>query len=153
MERPRTKLFLGGTCGNSTWRDEIIPKLQVDYFDPVVKDWTPKCQEEEEKQKEICNFHLYVITKEITGYFSIAEVVDDSNKYTNCDYNSYYSYKTIIYCFIPEGMAEHQIRSLEAVGRMVQNNGALWMKSLNDIVHYVNQYRNPEYYDREDIWD
>ena len=33
------KVFLGGTCNGSKWRNELIPSLNVDYFDPVVEDW------------------------------------------------------------------------------------------------------------------
>ena len=40
------KIFLGGTCNESTWRDELIPNLTIDYFNPVVKDWTPDCMKE-----------------------------------------------------------------------------------------------------------
>ena len=36
--------------------------------------------EEELKQREECDFVLYVITPKMTGVYSIAEVVDDSNK-------------------------------------------------------------------------
>jgi hypothetical protein len=38
-------VFLGGTCNNSKWRDILIPKLKVSYFNPVVENWTPECQE------------------------------------------------------------------------------------------------------------
>lgn len=31
-------IFLGGTCNNSTWRDELIPKLTNKYYNPVVED-------------------------------------------------------------------------------------------------------------------
>ena len=33
------KVFLGGTCNESTWRNELIPLLEnagVEYFNPVV---------------------------------------------------------------------------------------------------------------------
>lgn len=33
------KVFLGGTCNESTWREKLIPMLKIDYFNPVVKDW------------------------------------------------------------------------------------------------------------------
>ncbi|WP_235906015.1 nucleoside 2-deoxyribosyltransferase domain-containing protein [Ginsengibacter hankyongi] len=26
------KVFLGGTCNGSTWRDTLIKDLQIDYF-------------------------------------------------------------------------------------------------------------------------
>ena len=74
------KVFLGGTCNNSTWRDELIPKLNIDYFNPVVADWTPECQDEEIKQRQECDICLYVITPKMVGTYSIAEVADDSNK-------------------------------------------------------------------------
>lgn len=60
------KVFLGGTCNESTWRDELIPKLEeidFDYFNPVVEDWTPECQDIEIYEKaNNCDIHLYVIT-------------------------------------------------------------------------------------------
>lgn len=30
------KVFLGGTCNDTTWRDKIIPYLKIDYFNPIV---------------------------------------------------------------------------------------------------------------------
>jgi hypothetical protein len=74
------KVFLGGTCNNSTWREKLIPMLKINYFNPVVDEWTPECQEEEIRQKEICDYCLYTITNEMTGVYSIAKAVDDSNK-------------------------------------------------------------------------
>ena len=76
----KTKVFLGGTCNNSTWRDKLISLLKIDYFNPVVDDWTPECQDEEIRQRELCDYCLYTITPKMTGVYSIAEVVDDSNK-------------------------------------------------------------------------
>lgn len=74
------RIFLGGTCAETTWRDELIEGLKnydVEWFNPVVKDWTPECQaiEEDEKNNK-CNVHLYVITPEMIGVYSIAEVVN-----------------------------------------------------------------------------
>ena len=74
------KVFLGGTCNGSKWREELIPKLTIDYFDPVVEDWTPECQQEEIRQREICDIVLHVITPKMKGAYAIAEAVDDSNK-------------------------------------------------------------------------
>lgn len=76
------KIFLGGTCANSTWRDELIPeldKLGYSYFNPIVPDWTPECQEIEKKEKdENCDCHLYILTPEMKGVFSIAEIIDSA---------------------------------------------------------------------------
>ena len=40
------KVYLGGTCNNSNWRNKLITILKVDYFNPVVEDWTPECMKE-----------------------------------------------------------------------------------------------------------
>lgn len=74
------RIFLGGTCAETTWRDELIEGLKrydCEWFNPVVKDWTPECQaiEEDEKNNK-CNVHLYVITPEMQGFYSIAEIVN-----------------------------------------------------------------------------
>lgn len=75
------RIFLGGTCAETTWRDELInyfkKDYKVEYFNPVVKDWTPACQEiEEDEKNHKCNVHLYVITPEMQGVYSIAEIIN-----------------------------------------------------------------------------
>ena len=76
----RNRIFLGGTCAETTWRNELMPMLydyDCDWFNPVVKNWTPECQaiEEDEKNNK-CNVHLYVITSEMIGVYSIAEIIN-----------------------------------------------------------------------------
>ena len=46
------RIFLGGTCNETTWRDEVIEKLKINYFNPIVKNWTPKDIEIENNEKE-----------------------------------------------------------------------------------------------------
>lgn len=129
----KTKVFLGGTCNNSTWRDKLIPLLKIDYFNPVVDDWTPECQDEEIRQRELCDYCLYTITPKMTGVYSIAEVVDDSNKRSE---------KTIL-CVLDEDdeniFSETQIKSLKQVKEMVKNNGANVFDSLEDIASFLNK--------------
>lgn len=128
------KVFLGGTCNNSTWRDTLQPLLDeigVDYFNPVVEDWTPECMEEELRQRESCDICLYVITSEMTGAYSIAEVVDDSNKRPE---------KTI-FCFLEPGFTVGQIKSLGQVAAMVSRNGAVSYNTLGSVVRYLNGFK------------
>lgn len=129
----KTKVFLGGTCNNSTWRDKLISLLKIDYFNPVVDDWTPECQDEEIRQRELCDYCLYTITPKMTGVYSIAEVVDDSNKRPE---------KTIL-CVLDEDdeniFSESQIKSLKQVKEMVKNNGANVFNSLEDIASFLNK--------------
>jgi len=125
------KVFLGGTVNNSTWREELIPHLEeanIPFFNPVVEDWNEQAQQEEIKQRKECNFLLYVITKEMEGFYSIAEVVDDSNKRPE---------KTI-FCYLEEGFSKHQIKSLQATARMVKENGAKVFTSLEEVAEHLN---------------
>lgn len=128
------KVFLGGTCNESTWRDDLIKLLKVDYFNPVVENWTEECMKEERKQRRECDFCLYTITPKMTGVYSIAEVVDDSNKRPN---------KTI-FCLLTQDYDKKftptQLKSLDQVGKMVERNGGKYFRSLKDVANYINNY-------------
>lgn len=40
------EVFLGGTCASGTnWREKLIPKLDIEYFNPVVDDWDDEAYE------------------------------------------------------------------------------------------------------------
>ena len=54
------KVFLGGTCNESKWRDKLIPMLKIDYFNPVVDDWNEDAYQEELKQRKECDYCLYI---------------------------------------------------------------------------------------------
>jgi hypothetical protein len=129
------KVFLGGTCNNSSWRDKLIKKLEIEYFNPVVDDWTEDDYKEELRQRKICDYVLYVITPKMTGVYSIAEVIDDSNKQSD---------KTI-FCYLTEDEKEKfdksQIKSLEAVAKMVIKNKANSFKSLNEVSDFLNNHK------------
>ena len=126
------KVFLGGTCNESTWRDRIIPMLQIGHFNPVVDDWTEDCMTEEILQREECDFCLYVITPKMTGVYSIAEAVDDSNK--RPDRTIFVLLKNDENLFFTEG----QWRSLKQVARMVADNGGRTFYDLESVVDYLN---------------
>ncbi len=126
------KVFLGGTCNDSDWRDIIIPLLNINYFNPVVPDWTPECMAKEKHERTICDFCLYVITPKMTGVYSIAEVVDDSNKRPE---------KTLLILLEkdpPEFFTEGQWRSLQAVATMVHTNGGMIFTSLLEASTFLN---------------
>jgi len=133
----KQKVFLGGTCNDSTWREKLITKLQIEYFNPVVDDWTEDDYQEELKQRKSCDFCLYVITPMMTGTYSIAEVIDDSNKRPE---------KTI-FAFLEDDDSKKfdkdQIKSLDKVGVMVKDNGGKYFKSLDEVSVYLN-FKNKE---------
>ena len=80
------KVFLGGTCYNSKWRDELIPLLQIDYFNPVVEKgkWTNECRIKEIEERKNCDFCLYVLSPISDSPYSIAET--SNNNYDLPDY-------------------------------------------------------------------
>lgn len=128
-----SKVFLGGTCNESKWREKLIPLLKIDYFNPVVEDWTPECQAEEYRQKEICDIHLYVITPKMTGVFSIAKLIDSSNKNPKGT--------VFMILFEDDGTVfnKGQLKSLHAVGSMAEINGA---KGFYDAPIMLAEYLN-----------
>lgn len=128
------KVFLGGTCNGSRWRDGLIKELRINYFEPCAEEWTPAMMKEEIKQRSECDFCLYVITPKMTGVYAIAEIVDDSNKRPH---------KTI-FCYLTsdgdEKFSEHQVKSLEQTGKMVKENGAVFFKTLAETADYLNNH-------------
>lgn len=111
-----SKIFLGGTCNNSTWRSQIEKIVQVAMFNPVVDDWTEECQAIEMDEKENkCDIHLYVITSQMIGVFSIAEVIDSVHNKTK---------KTLLHV-IPDGFDKGQLKSLKAVVNLVKLRGGI----------------------------
>ena len=126
------KVFLGGTCNGSTWRDTLIPFLKIDFFNPVVPDWTEECYQEELRQRESCDICVYVITPKMTGVYSIAEVIDDLNKRPE---------KTVFCVLTNDGddvFNLGQIKLLKAVARMVETNGGKSFANLYDLELYLN---------------
>ena len=112
----KNKIFLGGTCNNTSWRDKIIPLIQIDFYNPVVEDWTLECQNIERDEKENkCNIHLYVITNDMIGVFSIAEAIDSVHQK---------NIRTILHV-IPDGFSYKQLKSLLAVVDMVNSRGGI----------------------------
>ena len=128
------RVFLGGTCANTTWRDDLMVLFDnagIEYFNPVVKDWTPECQtiEEDEKNNK-CDVHLYVITKEMMGTYSIAEIIHSAHlagmygtHVTDC-----------LFFVLDEGTwQKHEIKSFNAIMRLVRD-----IAPRNSIACYVN---------------
>ena len=136
------KVFLGGTCAGTTWRNELEPLFNnagIDYFDPVVEDWTPECQaiEEDEKNNK-CDVHLYVITKEMMGSYSIAEIINSA--WQAVLYGTTVNY--IVFAVLDEGTwQKHQLKSFDAIMNMVKNIAphnsiTCYVKNMKELVEY-----------------
>jgi hypothetical protein len=130
------KVFLGGTCNSSLWREDLIPLLNVDYFNPVVEDWTPECQVREIKEREECDYVLYGLTPRMVGVYSIAELIDDSNKRPSKTMFVILNDKDddgVAVTFIPTVK-----KSMDAVAAMAMKNGAMQFASLKDVAFFLN---------------
>ena len=129
------KVFLGGTCNESIWRDELISLIgfsnKLSLFNPVVEDWNQEAQEQEIQERENCDYCLYVITPKMLGTYSIAEVIDDSNKRPE---------KTL-FCVLVEDdelvFNTSQLKSLIQVKRMVSTNGGKIFDGLDGIAAFL----------------
>ena len=133
------RVFLGGTCNESTWRNRMMVYLVeegIDYFNPVVPDWTEACMAEEIQERKTCDFVLFTITPKMMGVYSIAEVVDDSNKRPE---------KTI-FVLLRDDEGLHfdkgQWRSLSAVAKMVTRNGGQVFDNLKAAAIYIREQEN-----------
>ena len=133
-ETKKERWFLGGTCAETTWRNELMPLLDekgIEYFNPVVDDWTEECQRiEEEKKASWANVHLYVITPDMQGVYSIAEIIHSAhlaNTYgTSVD-------KVIFIVLKDDRWQKGQIKSLNATMELVKN-----IARENALVGYVS---------------
>lgn len=133
------KAFLGGTCNETDWRDRLIKLLKIEYFNPVITDreWTEEDRQNEIKERSHSDFVIYVLTPRMSGLYSIAEVVDDSNKkpektilYVQQEDTSYEG-KRIVYTKAVK-------LSLQAISDLVKSNGANVFSSLEEIAEFVN---------------
>lgn len=130
-----TKVFLGGTCRGFDWRQLIIPKLSIPYFNPKVADgeWSDDLfQVELEERSQLCSHMLYVITPASKGFYAIAELTEDSIKRPQ---------QTLV-CFLmetPDGaFDEDQKRSIEKTIQMLKTYHNNIYDNLDDVVKALN---------------
>ena len=127
------KVFLGGTCENTTWREDLIKLLKIDYFNPVVKNWNETYQIEEERQKDIeCDLQLYVITPEMKGFYTFSEVVEAAiNIGERC-----------IFCVLDSEnrFDNKKKKSLDAIIKLIKKYNAKYYNNLNDVAEYLNSF-------------
>lgn len=109
--------------------------LKVDYFNPVVKSWTKEAKALEDIEKQNADFNLYVITRSYSMY-SIAEVIDDSNKKPT---------KTIFMYINEEIKGKDSLnfsncKQLNEIGKIIESNGGKYFSSLKEVADYLNDF-------------
>lgn len=132
------KINLGGTCGNSNWRDVLISMLNknIEYRNPVVKDENWKYNKSVKIKKELdmkeCDYLLYVITPKQKGFSAIASAVDYSNKVP----------QKVIFCVLEEYENEkfegHQLESIKCVKDIIKDNGGKILENLEQVAEFLN---------------
>lgn len=126
------KVFLGGTCSGWPWRDVLQPLLKCEYYNPIVKNWSESDRLREVEERETADYVLYGITNGIKGVYSIAEVVDDSNKRPE---------KTLFLNLYRESNNrdnKKMAHSLKAVEKLLESNGAKVFHSGEEVAEFLN---------------
>lgn len=135
-QEPQLSVFLGGTCNGSVWRNDLLRMLtdKVKAFNPVVSVWDERAKFEEKYHRDHDDVRLYCITPAMSGVYSIAEVVDDSNKRP----------ENTILCVLYSDFGgdftytNHQLASMKALMDLVESNGVKVFDSLYDVAIYLN---------------
>jgi hypothetical protein len=79
LDRNMGKVFLGGSCGDTTWRTDLIFYLEqneIEYFNPVVEDWNDETFKKEQEEKLYAATLLFVLSPRTANVYSIAEMVN-----------------------------------------------------------------------------
>ena len=128
------KVFLGGTCGNSTWRSELMPQLDssIDAYNPVVPNWTEECQKIEDDHKENDDIVLFVITPETKSPYSISEITRFSIVCPE---------RTVV-CVLPEanGMVfeAHEAKAWDKILKDISQDGTTVCANLEEVAKHLN---------------
>ena len=126
------KVFLGGTCAGWKWRNKLQSLLKCNYYNPIVENWSEEDRLREVQERETSDYVLYGITNGIKGVYSIAEVVDDSNKRPE---------KTLFLNLYKEDdrtFTKQMNHSLKAVENLLKSNGVKVFNSIEDVAEFLN---------------
>ena len=121
--------FLGGTCANSTWRQDLIAMLNdnVPYFDPQVADWTPADAERKDACKPVAKLNVFVITGDALGTYSDREIHEEAVKDPS----------KLIFCTVGT-LPENQVKGIAKIKKGLTRMGATVCESLEEVGAIVN---------------
>lgn len=124
-------VFLGGTCGTSTWRKELIPLLrdEVPYFDPQLGpgEWNDEAAKAEDACKTQANLNVFVITGDSLGTYSGWEICEEAHR----------APEKLVFCTVGQ-LPENQVKGLEKIKKQLLKLGATVCNSLEEIADVVN---------------
>ncbi|GEM_PF-6332754 len=90
--------------------------------------------QEDITSRDDCDVLLYIVDATMNNLGDVIDVVNDSNHHPN---------KTI-FCFSGETVKDknfndHQVKSLNAIGKMVERNGAKWFPDIDLVLEHLKK--------------
>ena len=132
------KVFLGGTCRGHDWRQQIIPKLHCDYFNPLVENWTEENRQIEEREKTLCDYHLYVVNGFMSGVYTIAEIVNDAHTMDRNKLVVVFYYDSFFTAKKKRCINKKLVSSLIATEKLLNSLGVKVYHYVGDAIAYIN---------------
>lgn len=127
------KVFLDGTFDESTWRDKLIPMLEIEYFNPAVYDWSPECRAQELKARENCDYFLYVITPKASLKFEVNGLLENARTHP----------EQTLFCFLTddggECFTDYMMDFMHNLFKLVESNGATVAYDLEQVAEILNK--------------
>lgn len=137
-------VFLGGTL-DSEWRAKFLKLLEekeskIKCYNPVVEKWTYESIVLENLVKQNAKYHVYVLTPNMMGVYSIAEMVDSAHE------NGVETYICIKHEDEKDGESVYwhpkMINSINAISNLLIRHGAHKASNLEELVNkLVEAYR------------
>ena len=123
-------VFLGGTCANSTWRDELINMLNsnVPYFNPQVPEWTLADAEREDACKPVAGINVFVITGDALGTYSGFEICEEA----------YRAPEKLVFATVGE-LPANQVKGISKIKKALVAKGCKVCESLEEIADILNE--------------
>jgi len=133
-------IFLGGTH-HSTWRKDFLKLIKnmnsdINCYDPSVERWTYENVILENLVKQYTKYHVYVLSPNMVGIYSVAEMVD-----------SVHDDKVKTYFYIMQEDVDSDgntvswnprlLNSIYALNNMMLKHGARKASSLDELVEQI----------------
>lgn len=130
----KKSLFIGGSTSDSQWRQKLISKLNKDInvLNPTsAKELNEDARNKDSKNREDSDFSLYAISPQSIDPYTIAHLVDESNKRP----------ESVVFAMIEEGgtFDKSQKNSMSYIKDLVETNGSNVFTSIDEAANYLNE--------------
>lgn len=148
-------VFLGGTCAGTTWRTELTALIKdpAVLFNPVCPpgvEWNEAWRDKENEAKEQCSCHVYVLTPQMEGVYSIAELTADAISASSGGAYLHTFFVILDYDeSSPAIWSTNQRKSLDACADFWKTKGAEQFETLEDLALCIND----RYCDSDEPWN